>query len=68
MQKERLLGGEPLLEIVAFQQPRDADMRGDFDQLAQVQRSIHSLLKRISVRAGVEHLEHLVFVGLGVEA
>ena len=29
MQKQRLFRGEPLLEIVAFKQPGDADMGGD---------------------------------------
>src|SRR5438132_5923144 len=34
MQEKRLLIGEPLFEVVALEQPRDADARGNFDQFA----------------------------------
>ena len=67
MEIERLLGGEPLLEIVAFQDRATLIWAAILINSRRFSWSIHSLLKRISVRAGSSTLNALVFVGLGVK-
>ena len=66
VQKQRLLFGEPLLEVVALQHPRDAHLRGNLDQAAHAE-FVHPFAVEADLgELAIENLERLRAIGFGV--
>ena len=66
MQKQRLFVLEALLEIVAFEQPRHADVRRQFDEPPHAEVFHPFAVEANLGTRGVENLECLPPIGLGV--
>ena len=64
--RDRLVGRVALGEVVALEQLGDGRACGRGRNRSSIAMSSHSLLRRTSVRLGVEHLEGLALEGLGV--
>src|SRR5271170_3608631 len=66
VQEQRLLGREPLLEIVALENTGDAHLGGNLDQTAYTE-VIHPFAVETDLgQVAIENLERLVAIGIGV--
>ena len=66
MQKQRLLGGEPLLEVVALQQTGDAHLRRNLDQAAHAE-FVHPFAVEADLgQLAIENLERLRAIGFRI--
>ena len=66
VQEQRLLRRQPLLEVVALEQTRDAQCRRDLDQLRDAQ-AVHPFAVEADFGGlAIENLEHLLAIGIRV--